>query len=269
MFTNLIESDSHRKEFKRRSSFFLATVAGYALIISAAGIVGIFAYDARVDAQTSSLEFLEWVPPVKPVEDREPPREPRMIRRPRSSNAQVDPNVTVSERTKAVAQVNDPTRVPETVGIKASDVPPVTGPVVLSTRNVDPPGLPSGNQSGCETCPGTGPVVPADNAPPPLVVPIKPPPQTVTTRVLASKAIDLPKPAYPAIAKQIRAQGPVNVQILIDESGKVISAHAVSGNATLIRAAEEAARRARFTPTMLGNQPVKVQGVITYNFVLQ
>ena len=26
---------------------------------------------------------------------------------------------------------------------------------------------------------------------------------------------------------------------------------------------------ARFTPTKLGDQPVKVQGVITYNFVLQ
>ena len=70
------------------------------------------------------------------------------------------------------------------------------------------------------------------------------------------------------MAKQTRTQGPVNVQILIDEEGKVISAHAVSGNAMLVHAAEDAARRARFTPTKLNDQAVKVQGVITYNFVL-
>jgi len=79
----------------------------------------------------------------------------------------------------------------------------------------------------------------------------------------------LPIAQYPQIAKQAHIQGSVNVQILIDEDGKVISAHAVNGSAMLTRAAEDAARRARFTPTILNNQPVKVQGVITYNFVLQ
>jgi protein TonB len=81
--------------------------------------------------------------------------------------------------------------------------------------------------------------------------------------------VSLPQPPYPQIAKQAGVHGPVNVQILIDEDGKVISAHAVSGSAMLTRAAEDAARRARFTPTILNNQPVKVQGVITYNFILQ
>ena len=91
----------------------------------------------------------------------------------------------------------------------------------------------------------------------------------MSSTVLVSKIINLPKPAYPIIAKQMRTQGAVNVQILVDESGRVVSAHAVSGNPVLVTAAEEAARRARFTPTMLNDQPVKVQGVITYNFVLQ
>jgi protein TonB len=86
---------------------------------------------------------------------------------------------------------------------------------------------------------------------------------------MLAKVMDLPKPAYPIIAKQARIQGPVNVQILIDENGKVISAQAVKGNVMLTKAAEDAARRARFTPTMLGDVPVKVQGVIVYNFVLQ
>jgi protein TonB len=84
-----------------------------------------------------------------------------------------------------------------------------------------------------------------------------------------AKVLDLPKPAYPILAKQNRIQGPVNVQVLIDETGKVISAQAVKGSAMLTQAAVDAARRARFTPTKLGDQPVKVQGVIIYNFVLQ
>jgi protein TonB len=87
--------------------------------------------------------------------------------------------------------------------------------------------------------------------------------------VLSSKVVNLPQPAYPAMAKQIRVQGPVAIQILVDEQGKVISAQVVSGNALLTSAARDAAMRARFTPTILNGQPVKIQGVITYNFVLQ
>jgi protein TonB len=87
--------------------------------------------------------------------------------------------------------------------------------------------------------------------------------------VLLSKAISLPQPPYPPLAKQIHAQGSVNVQILVDEQGRVISAQAVSGNPMLLLAAKEAAQRARFSPTVLNGQAVKVQGVITYNFVLQ
>ena len=81
--------------------------------------------------------------------------------------------------------------------------------------------------------------------------------------------ISMPAPAYPIIAKQVKAQGPVNVQILVNEQGKVISAQVLSGNPMLLSAAKEAAMRARFTPTLLSGTPVKVQGTIIYNFVLQ
>jgi protein TonB len=77
----------------------------------------------------------------------------------------------------------------------------------------------------------------------------------------------LPKPAYPAAAKAVRASGSVSVQVLISESGSVISASAVSGHPLLRAAAVSAARGARFSPTLLSGQPVKVSGVITYNFV--
>lgn len=87
--------------------------------------------------------------------------------------------------------------------------------------------------------------------------------------MLNGKAISKPQPAYPPIAKAARASGTVTVQILVDESGRVVSASAVSGHPLLQQAAVSAARQARFSPTLLSGQPVKVSGVITYNFVLQ
>jgi protein TonB len=59
------------------------------------------------------------------------------------------------------------------------------------------------------------------------------------------------------------------VQITVDENGDVVEARAVSGHTLLHAAAADAARRAKFSPTLLCGKPVKVTGVITYNFVLQ
>jgi protein TonB len=88
------------------------------------------------------------------------------------------------------------------------------------------------------------------------------------SRVLNSEAIKLPKPVYPPFAIQIRQQGTVTVQVMIDETGNVISAKATSGPSLLIREAEKAALQARFSPTRISDQAVKVSGVITYNFIL-
>lgn len=84
--------------------------------------------------------------------------------------------------------------------------------------------------------------------------------------VLNSSAISLPKPAYPAAAKAVKASGTVVVSVLVDESGKVVTATAVSGHPLLRSAAEQAARIARFQPTIVGGQRVKVKGTVTYNF---
>jgi TonB family protein len=86
--------------------------------------------------------------------------------------------------------------------------------------------------------------------------------------VLNSKAISKPMPAYPQAAINERVQGLVTVKVLVDEEGKVISATAVGGHKLLFEAAVEAAKRARFSPTTLSGQPVKVSGVLTYNFRL-
>lgn len=85
--------------------------------------------------------------------------------------------------------------------------------------------------------------------------------------VLNGKAISLPKPDYPAEARSAKASGTVVVQVTIDEYGNVVTARAVSGNPLLYQVSVNAALQAKFSPTSLMGEPVKVAGVITYNFV--
>ena len=107
--------------------------------------------------------------------------------------------------------------------------------------------------------------------PPPEAIKRAPKPllKPVSGGVLNGKAVSLPKPVYPLSAKNARASGLVTVEVVIDETGKVISAKAVDGNTLLRQAAVQAAQGARFSPTLLSGQPVKVSGQINYNFTLQ
>lgn len=84
--------------------------------------------------------------------------------------------------------------------------------------------------------------------------------------ILNGKAKSLPTPEYPAAALAVRAAGAVSVQVTVDEEGNVTSATAVSGHPLLRAAAVSAAREAKFAPVRLSGEPVKVAGVITYNF---
>jgi len=94
--------------------------------------------------------------------------------------------------------------------------------------------------------------------------PIKP----ISGGLLNGRATNLPTPVYPEIAKRIRATGIVAVEVVIDASGKVISAKAASGPSVFYQTAERAALQARFSPTLLSGQPVKVAGLINYSFTL-
>ncbi|MDQ3743687.1 MAG: energy transducer TonB [Acidobacteriota bacterium] len=91
----------------------------------------------------------------------------------------------------------------------------------------------------------------------------------VSGGVLNGRVISKPQPVYPLTAKQAHVQGTVIVQIVVDEQGNVLSAHAIQGPPLLRKAGEEAASKARFTPTLLCGRPVKVTGVITYHWVLR
>lgn len=91
----------------------------------------------------------------------------------------------------------------------------------------------------------------------------------VTGSVINGKAISMPKPPYPDEARAARVSGTVTVHVVIDEKGKVIRACAMQGPPLLMHASEAAAFNAVFTPTKLSGQPVKVTGIITYNFLRQ
>jgi TonB family protein len=108
-------------------------------------------------------------------------------------------------------------------------------------------------------------VVANDSEPPPAPKPLLKP---VSGGVLNGKAISLPPPTYPDIARRMRQGGKVEVEVIVDENGKVISARATAGPNLLRDVAVDAALRARFTPTKLSGQPVKISGRIDYNFTL-
>lgn len=93
-------------------------------------------------------------------------------------------------------------------------------------------------------------------------------PRIVSGGVLTGKAISLPSPGYPMAAKAVGASGTVTVQVLITGDGRVYSAKPISGHPLLQSASRSSACQGRFTPTTLLGNPVKVSGVITYNFAL-
>jgi TonB family protein len=84
--------------------------------------------------------------------------------------------------------------------------------------------------------------------------------------VLNGKAISKPAPEYPVAALSGRVRGTVFVRVVVDERGNVASARALGGPTMLQPPAVAAARKARFAPTLLSGRPLKVAGVIFYNF---
>ncbi|MGH9929747.1 MAG: TonB family protein, partial [Pyrinomonadaceae bacterium] len=70
----------------------------------------------------------------------------------------------------------------------------------------------------------------------------------------------------PAEARAAGAEGVVVIQVTIDEQGNVTEARAISGPRMLQEVSVKAALQAKFLPTLLQGEPVKVTGVLVYNF---
>jgi protein TonB len=262
MFDNLVESSSHKDDIARKGSFIGITALIYGVLLVAFFVAGIYWYDAHLGEM--ELELTTLVAPVPvPQQQKEPEKQAE------AKPTKTEQNVDV--RKELIADVTRTELVPKEVSAKASDVPPVrrgvTTVVGTADSNASAP-MPAGPGTGTAVGGTPGPVKIADEPPPPEAKPT-PPRAPISGGVLNGKAISLPKPAYPPIARAAHASGTVVVQVLIDENGNVVSAHAVSGHPLLQAVAVGAARQARFSPTKLSGQPVKVTGVIQYNFVAQ
>jgi protein TonB len=224
--------------------------------------VSIYAYDAHLETQyyddvtlVSPQDFVTEPAPA-PVTPANQPREAN------------NNDSRVPERAIAMLDTDRPEVVPDTVSATRSPhLPLPPGPVRITDRDFNPTSLGGPATPGL---PGRVPprtqIVDMPDTPPPPEPPK--PPRVVSKGVVNGQALLLPRPNYPEMAKRIRLQGVVNVQVLIDEEGRVISAKAISGSPFLTIEAQRAAMQARFSPTRLGDQPVKVSGIITYNFVL-
>src|SRR5437660_6424394 len=258
MFDQLVESGSHSADLKRKGGFLLGFTIAYLVLIVVGAVAGIMLATANIDQQT--LELTALIAPVPVPQQQKQEAKPEKV--------EITKNVDV--RKELIADVSRADLVPKEVSAKASDIPPVRKGVVTMVG--------SGNSNAiAPVAPGngTGQIISAPtrveikDEPPPAPPPKPTPHAPISGGVLNGKAVHLVQPPYPPIARSAHACGAVNVQITIDENGNVLSARPVSGHPLLQAAAGAAARGSKFTPTRLSGQPVKVSGIIVYNFTCQ
>jgi hypothetical protein len=150
-------------------------------------------------------------------------------------------NENVSElpnRPELIARLADNVIPPDTISTVPNTVTEI--PLGRFTNNIDLPTTegagevgPIGNNGG-----GTG--------------------SSVGTEQPATEVVKLPDP--PPVPRAERKK-PVT-----QSKGEVVSAKAIDGHPFFKLDAERAAKRAKFRPTYLGDQPVRVTGVIVYRF---
>jgi protein TonB len=263
MFDQLVESKSNADVNKRRSGFLLTT-----MIIVSSLFIGVLIYSLfskEITGGNEDLELTSLVAPV-PLPENEPPPPPE----PEKKTTEKPQDVTI--RKELIARIEQTTEPPkDTRGQQNVRAIPEFGKVKQGSEDSDArvvsrePTRIEGTGEGVGRPSATIVKEAKDDEPPPTVK--KAPPRKVSGGVLNGKAISLPKPPYPAAARAVHASGAVNVQVTIDVNGNVISASAVSGHPLLQQVAVQAARSAKFSPTILSGQPVVVTGVIVYNFV--
>jgi len=87
------------------------------------------------------------------------------------------------------------------------------------------------------------------------------------TQAEALKAAVLkPQPDYPPIAKQLKVEGKVEIEVSIEPSGAVGSVRALTGNVALTGAAVNAVKRWKFEPITDNGKPVPAIAVLAFTF---
>ncbi len=267
MFDVLVETNGSRADARGRRKYFAVSALLVGALFLSAVIVSIYAADFDIGGDLDMAQMLvAQIEPPERVTEEPQPRQP--------AAASTSPSNRLPQRTESIARIDEQQDAPDSVSTVVNKIPPrPLGAYEISDRNI---GLTySGTTRGSDRIgsaePGsssaelTRPVPErVESKPPPPA--IKKPTAPISKGVITGEAIYLPKPQYPATAIAVNAQGDVSIQVLIDEEGRVISAKPVSGHPLLRAAATGAARSAKFRPTLLSNQPVKVTGVIVYKF---
>lgn len=267
MFEQMVESATYGKDKRRR--YFVISAA---LVLSAAAAILILdLYAANFEIGYQGLGYDELLTPatVKPVapEANKSHSElsaaaPKAITR-ATNLARVDESRFVPDKWSAdvnryISRPNQPFTVDSFSGDSGV---PGTG---AGSRN----GAPSGAIDAASNPPdNTEQETPPPPPPGRRVDGDKRPPEVKRLGIVNGIAVELPKPKYPPAAIALNLSDVVQVQVTIDETGNVIAARVVKGNPIFRAAAEEAARRSKFSPTRSEGVPVKVTGLIIYNFV--
>jgi len=268
MLDQLVESKEHSAENTRKSELVIGIAALAIVILLGLWTRDLFAHGFGVEG--GDLELTTLVAPPPPADEPPPPK-------PEKQPEQKQPDVDV--RKELIQNImSTPVKPPDEISTAKSNIPQMRLNTLTKqgSANSDTGAdvgnrggqvVDNGGTGGLSTGTGTAPTGGEEDAPPPRAATPKPVPKIVSGGVLNGKATSLPKPAYPPAARAVHAAGACSVQVVISETGSVISASAVSCHPLLKAAAEGAARGAHFSPTLLSGQPVKVSGVITYNFV--
>jgi periplasmic protein TonB len=251
MFDKLVES-TKEKQGRRARRLFLATVAVYAVALTALGVATVIGFHPALAGGDDALSKL--IPsPIPSGPDPDSVRiKPNLRSAPDPGFVAPKPNVVILPWEK-VKDFNLAPRVPV-------------------------PGAPSGAKIG-HWGGGPGAQDTGDTPPPPppptptlVVKPAAAPAEDsvvrLTSKLTQGRVFRRVQPPYPVIARQARIQGSVQVQVDISEDGVVTNATLLSGHPLLRDAALQAAKQWRFIPTELNGKRVRAIGLLTFNFTL-
>jgi protein TonB len=92
------------------------------------------------------------------------------------------------------------------------------------------------------------------------------PPKKVTMGEAMGAVVTKVPPEYPALAKQLKIAGAVEIDVVIAENGSVETATPISGNPVLTKPAADALKKWKFKPFQQDGAPVKAQAALKINF---
>lgn len=273
MLDQLIESKNNKQENARKSGFLIMTLGVLVAVLLSGWTYSLFAKNYGMGAGDFDLSSL--VAPVAVSVEPPPKPEIKIEKSQKSASNKIILKELYEDMSRTTNPPKDLRGEKDVINVrnfnlsdvqkgKVNQIPETVG----RNTNLD--------ESSCGLCPSDDKEISKEKVEdkiPEVVVkstptPMPKPPPIQSLGVINGKATYLAKPPYSAAAKQIRVEGSVNVQVLIDEKGNVVSASVVSGHPLLRAGAENAARQSKFSPTLLSNQPVKVTGIIVYKFTL-